>query len=50
MMHSFNYPLHWMPMAMMRAGVEPYLSAEKAVQMVAATMIPYAERRLHDGL
>jgi aldehyde:ferredoxin oxidoreductase len=42
MMHSFNYPLHWMPMAMMRAGVEPYLSAEKAVKMVAATMIPYA--------
>ncbi len=41
MMHSFNYPLHWMPMAMIRAGVEPYLSAEKAVQMVAATMIPY---------
>ncbi|HTY64251.1 MAG TPA: aldehyde ferredoxin oxidoreductase N-terminal domain-containing protein [Acidobacteriota bacterium] len=41
MMHSFNYPLHWMPMAMMGAGVEPYLTAEKAVQMVAATMIPY---------
>ncbi len=41
MMHSFNYPLHWMPMAMMRAGVDPYLSAEKAVEMVAATMIPY---------
>jgi aldehyde:ferredoxin oxidoreductase len=29
------------PMAMMRAGATPYLSAEKAVQMVAATMIPY---------
>jgi len=42
MMHSFNYPLHWMPMAMMREGVEPYLSAEQAVKMVAATMIPYA--------
>ncbi len=42
MMHTFNYPLHWMPMAMMRAGVEPYLSAEKAVEMVASTMIPYA--------
>lgn len=41
MMHSFNYPLHWMPMAMMNAGVEPYLTAEKAVEMVAATMIPY---------
>ena len=41
MMHSFNYPLHWMPMVMIREGVEPYLSAEKAVQMVAATMIPY---------
>ena len=43
MMHSFNYPLHWMPMAMMRAGVEPYLSAEKAVQLVASTMIPYQD-------
>jgi aldehyde:ferredoxin oxidoreductase len=42
MMHSFNYPLHWMPMAMMREGVEPYLSAEKAVKLVASTMIPYA--------
>jgi aldehyde:ferredoxin oxidoreductase len=42
MMHTFNYPLHWMPMAMMRAGVEPYLSAEKAVEIVASTMIPYA--------
>jgi aldehyde:ferredoxin oxidoreductase len=42
MMHSFNYPLHWMPMAMLRAGAEPYLSAEKAVQIVASTMIPYA--------
>jgi aldehyde:ferredoxin oxidoreductase len=41
MMHSFNYPLHWMPQAMMRANVEPYLSAEKAVRMVANTMIPY---------
>jgi aldehyde:ferredoxin oxidoreductase len=42
MMHTFNYPLHWMPMAMMGAGVEPYLSAEKAVEIVASTMIPYA--------
>ena len=42
MMHSFNYPLHWMPMAMIREGVEPYLPADKAVKMVAATMIPYA--------
>jgi aldehyde:ferredoxin oxidoreductase len=41
MMHSFNYPLHWMPMAMMREGVEPYLSAEQAVKKVASTMIPY---------
>ncbi len=41
MMHSFNYPLHWMPMAMMRAGVEPYLSAQRAVEIVAAAMIPY---------
>jgi aldehyde:ferredoxin oxidoreductase len=41
MMHSFNYPLHWMPMAMIREGANPYLSAEKAVRMVAATMIPY---------
>jgi aldehyde:ferredoxin oxidoreductase len=42
MMHTFNYPLHWMPMAMMGAGVEPYLSADKAVEIVASTMIPYA--------
>jgi aldehyde:ferredoxin oxidoreductase len=42
MMHSFNYPLHWMPMAMMQEKREPYLSAEKAVEMVASTMIPYA--------
>jgi aldehyde:ferredoxin oxidoreductase len=41
MMHSFNYPLHWMPMAMMRAGVDPYLTAERAVEIVASTMIPY---------
>jgi aldehyde:ferredoxin oxidoreductase len=41
MMHTFNYPLHWMPMAMMRAGVEPYLPAEKAVRMIADAMIPY---------
>lgn len=41
MMHSFNYPLHWMPQQMMQENVEPYLSAEKAVQMVADTMIPY---------
>ena len=41
MMHSFNYPLHWMPMAMLSAKTEPYLSAEKAVELVASTMIPY---------
>jgi len=42
MMHSFNYPLHWMPNAMIGAKVDPYLSAEKAVEIVASTMIPYA--------
>ena len=41
MMHSFNYPLHWLPMAMIQEKQEPYLSAEKAVEMVASTMIPY---------
>jgi aldehyde:ferredoxin oxidoreductase len=42
MMHSFNYPLYWMPTAMIGAEMEPYLSAEKAVEIVASTMIPYA--------
>ena len=41
MMHTFNYPLHWMPTAMIGAGVEPYLSAEKAVEMASNAMIPY---------
>ena len=42
MLHNIaNYPLHWTPMAFQMAGKEPYLTAEKAAQMMADTMIPY---------
>ncbi len=42
MLHQIaNYPLHWMPLAFLSDGKEPYLSAEEAVRITADAMIPY---------
>jgi aldehyde:ferredoxin oxidoreductase len=44
MLHMIaNYPLHWMPSASISAKIEPYLTAEQAVQMTAKSMIPYQD-------
>lgn len=42
MLHGMaNYPLHWMPEAFRMEGKEPYLTAERAVQITADAMVPY---------
>jgi aldehyde:ferredoxin oxidoreductase len=39
--HSLNFPFHWMPNATIGAEMDPVLSAEKTVEVVASKVIPY---------
>ncbi len=40
--HGYNHPIHAMPEAMMRANMEPYVSAEQCAEIVSSKMLPYA--------
>jgi aldehyde:ferredoxin oxidoreductase len=40
--HGFNHPIHAMPESMMRANMEPYVSAEQCAEIVSSKMVPYA--------
>jgi aldehyde:ferredoxin oxidoreductase len=40
--HSFNFPFHHMPGTMAGAKLDPVLSADKAVELIASKVAPYA--------